>query len=276
MRLLLLGVMGLLLLRAPEAMSAAESACALFVRSVLPGLFPYLVLSQMLLSRCPNPLPPWGMLLLGWCGGSPSGARLLATQSGLSPRTQRRLAISCATMSPMFLFATLGSWLNSAAAGGIVLFSVLSGGWLVGACCERHAPQTAAVPSTAAPPVQPVSFAAAIEDSARTMLLVCGTMTMLRIFATLLAPQQESLRLLVTTLLEVTTGTESLATLPLPLPLRTALTAGAAAFGGVSVLMQNRAFYPPGLFSLPAQCLWQLLHALLSMLLALGLALLLL
>lgn len=274
MRFLLLSTMVFLLLHAPETMAAAESACALFVHSVLPGLFPYLVLSQMLLSRCPNPLPLRIMILLGWCGGSPSGARLLSLTPNLPRPSQRRLALSCATMSPMFLFGTLGRWLNSTAAGGIVLFSVLLGGWLVGACCERHAPQSA-VPS-AAPPVQPVSFAAAIEDSARTMLLVCGTMTMLRIFATLFAPPQEPLRLLVTTLLEVTTGTESLAALPLPLPLRTALTAGAAAFGGVSVLMQNRAFYPPGLFSLPAQCLWQLLHALLSMLLALGVAMLLL
>ena len=47
MRILLAGMMALLLLRAPETMAAAEAACALFVRSVMPGLFPYLTLSQM-------------------------------------------------------------------------------------------------------------------------------------------------------------------------------------------------------------------------------------
>ena len=52
MRILLAGMMALLLLRAPETMAAAEAACALFVHSVMPGLFPYLTLSQMLVSRC--------------------------------------------------------------------------------------------------------------------------------------------------------------------------------------------------------------------------------
>ena len=51
MRILLAGMMALLLLRAPETMAAAEAACALFVRSVMPGLFPYLTLSQLLVRR---------------------------------------------------------------------------------------------------------------------------------------------------------------------------------------------------------------------------------
>ena len=61
-------------------MAAAEAACALFVRSVMPGLFPYLTLSQMLVSRCGRNMQPGLLMLLGWCGGSPTGARLLAMQ----------------------------------------------------------------------------------------------------------------------------------------------------------------------------------------------------
>jgi hypothetical protein len=74
MRILLAGMMALLLLRAPETMAAAEAACALFVRSVMPGLFPYLTLSQMLVSRCGRDMHPGLLMLLGWCGGSPTGA----------------------------------------------------------------------------------------------------------------------------------------------------------------------------------------------------------
>ena len=81
MRILLAGMMALLLLRAPETMAAAEAACALFVRSVMPGLFPYLTLSQMLVSRCGRDMQPGMLMLLGWCGGSPTGARLLAPSS---------------------------------------------------------------------------------------------------------------------------------------------------------------------------------------------------
>ena len=80
MRILLAGMMALLLLRAPETMAAAEAACALFVRSVMPGLFPYLTLSQLLVSRCGRDMQPGLLMLLGWCGGSPTGARLLAMQ----------------------------------------------------------------------------------------------------------------------------------------------------------------------------------------------------
>ena len=130
MRILLAGMMALLLLRAPETMAAAEAACALFVRSVMPGLFPYLTLSQMLVSRCGRDMQPGMLMLLGWCGGSPTGARLLAMQGSRPHREQKALAVSCATMSPMFLLGTIGSWLNSRIAGAIVLLSVLAGG-----CC---------------------------------------------------------------------------------------------------------------------------------------------
>ena len=65
MRILLAGMMALLLLRAPETMAAAEAACALFVRSVMPGLFPYLTLSQMLVSRCGRDMQPGMLMLLG-------------------------------------------------------------------------------------------------------------------------------------------------------------------------------------------------------------------
>ena len=137
MRILLAGMMALLLLRAPETMAAAEAACALFVRSVMPGLFPYLTLSQMLVSRCGRDMQPGMLMLLGWCGGSPTGARLLAMQGSRPHREQKALAVSCATMSPMFLLGTIGSWLNSRIAGAIVLLSVLAGGCCAGRLAKR-------------------------------------------------------------------------------------------------------------------------------------------
>lgn len=205
MRILLAGMMALLLLRAPETMAAAEAACALFVRSVMPGLFPYLTLSQMLVSRCGRDMQPGMLMLLGWCGGSPTGARLLAMQGSRPHRAQKALAVSCATMSPMFLLGTIGSWLNSRIAGAIVLLSVLAGGCCAGRLAKRWTRVTSAgkVPEEAMPPV---SFARAVEDSARTMLLVCGTMTMLRVFATLTDFLPDAMRLPLTTLLEVTTA----------------------------------------------------------------------
>ena len=281
MAFLLITLMLCLLFRADVTMAAASAACRLFVTAVLPGLMPYMVLSLMALSRVKR-LSPVLVMLLGWGGGSPTGTRLLPLCEGLPHREQIRLAVSCATMSPMFLLGTLGGWLGSRAAGLVCLGSVIAGGavagWAAGRAAlrrpsarraDRRASAGRGGDHPAAP--APMAFGAAVEQSARTMLLVCGTMVMLRVFSALASTVLPSaLALPVTTLLEVTTGAAEIAVLPLPLPWRTALLAGATGFGGMAIIMQNRALYPPGFMPLWQQLLWQGLHGIASFLLALG------
>ena len=270
MGLLLCGLMGCLLLRADVTMNAASAACRLFVTAVMPGLMPYMVLSLMAVSRVKR-MSPLLLMLLGWGGGSPTGARLLPLCTGLSRREQVRLAVSCATMSPMFLLGTIGGWLSSTAAGVVCLLSVIVGGWLAGLPAGLYYREESGV-STVQTEYVPLSFGAAVEQAARTMLLVCGTMVMLRVFAALASlVLPHALILPVTTLLEVTTGAVEIAGLPLPLPWRTALIAGATGFGGMAILMQNRAVYPAGFLPLWQQMLWQAMHGGISFLLALGL-----
>lgn len=260
---LLLGLMGWILLRSSTAMGAALAACRLFVSSVMPGLLPYMALSLMLASRVDGRMPDWALMLLGWCGGSPTGARLLAQQD----RRDKRLALRCATMSPMFLLGTLSNWLNSTPAGVCILASVLAGGWLTGLLVQgSHEGHRS--------PALLLGFGQAVAAAAQTLLTVCGIMAVLRVLAALLEELLPGLALPIYTLLEVTTGVHMLAQIPFPLPLRTALAAGATGMGGAAVLLQNRACYPPGLFSLWEQILYQALHGLLSFVLALGLMLL--
>ena len=272
----LLLLMFCLLLRAEATMAAASAACRLFVSAVLPGLFPYMVLSLMVVSRVRRPSPAL-ILLLGWGGGSPTGARLLPLCPGLTRREQIRLAVSCATMSPMFLLGTVGGWLGSPLAGAVCLVSVIAGGWLAGwgtyMLCRKgplsHPQADASSPGGRA--FAYLSFGAAVEQAARTMLLVCGTMVMLRVFAALAAEALPSrLTLPVTTLLEVTTGAVEIAALPLPLAWRTALIAGATGFGGMAILMQNRAVYGAGFLPLGVQIGWQAVHGGISFVIALG------
>lgn len=270
-------LMGWMLFRPETAISAAADACRLFVQSVLPGLFPYMTLSLMLVSRMQGRMPPWLLVVLGWCGGSPAGARLLAMHPPADGRACRRVAAACATMSPMFLLGTVGEWLGSPAAGACVLVSVLGGGliagWAAGLC--RAAPPH---PPYGAPP-EPLSLGAAVTSATLTMLMVCGTMMLLRVLSALVTEATDRvlplLTLPLTVLTEVTCGVLQLTHLPLPLPLRTALAAGATGMGGMAVLLQNRASYPKGLVSLGEQALWQALHGAASFLLALGLMLLL-
>lgn len=263
MRMLLVLLMGWMLLCPTVTMDAASAACRLFVQSVLPGLFPYMTLSLMLVSRMGASMPPWLLVMLGWCGGSPTGARLMA----LTGRRSNRVAVMCATMSPMFLLGTLGSWLQSPRAGVCSLVSVIAGGYVTGLMVR---PDTLTRPAGKA---EPLSFGQAVTEAARTMLMVCGTMVMLRTLAALATGALERLSpalvLPLTTLLEVTTGTRTMAELPLPLPLRTALMAGACGMGGAAILMQNRAACP-GVMPLWAQAGWQLVHGVISFVLALG------
>ena len=273
MALLLPPLMIWILLHPALAMDAASAACRLFVTSVLPGLFPYMVLALMLVSRLSGSLPPAGLALLGWCGGSPTGARLLALYPSGSRKSLVRLAVTTATMSPMFLLGTVGGWLGSSWAGAVVLGSVLLGGGLAGLLAGTFTRDGAAGEAQKEPPA-PLAFGQAVEAAAKTMLLVCGTMVMLRIFAALACAKASRFALPLTTLLEVTTGAAQIAELPLPLPLRTAIIAGATGFGGTASVMQNRALYPAGFLSLPEQLLWQAAHGFFSFLLALGVMLL--
>lgn len=279
MRILLGGAMLCLLLFAPEAMDAASAACRLFVTAVLPGLFPYMVLSLLLLSRFPGRKPPGLLMLLGWGGGSPTGARLLSAADGLPRRVRLRLAVTTATMSPMFLLGTCGAWLGSLPAGMVLLGSVLAGGWLTGLLAgvfgREHMSGDDGPCGTAAPE-KALTFGGAVEQAARTMLLVCGTMVMLRVLASLSSARLAALgmprgvTLALTALTEVTTGVQAIAALPWPLLYRTALIAGATGFGGMAILLQNRASYPADLLSFPQQLALQALHGGLSFLLALG------
>ena len=273
MVLLLPPLMIWMLLHPTLAMDAASAACRLFVTSVMPGLFPYMVLALMLVSRLSTRLSPTVFALLGWCGGSPTGARLMVLYPAGSRKDLIRLAVTTATMSPMFLLGTVGGWLGSPQAGAVVLGSVLLGGGLAGLLAGRLTRDGTANEAQKEPPA-PLAFGQAVEAAARTMLLVCGTMVMLRVFAALVSASFPRFALPLTTLLEVTTGAVEIAALPLPLPLRTAIIAGATGFGGTASVMQNRALYPEGFFSLPEQLLWQAIHGLFSFLLALGVMLL--
>ena len=269
MALLLPPLMLWMLLNPALTMDAAAAACRLFVTSVMPGLFPYMVLALMLVSRLSGRLPAGGFALLGWCGGSPTGARLLALYPSGSRKARVRLAVTTATMSPMFLLGTVGGWLGSSWAGAAVLGSVVLGGGIAGLLAGRLT-RDELTDDTQKEPPPPLAFGQAVEAAAKTMLLVCGTMVMLRVLAALVTAGVSRCALPLTTLLEVTTGAVEIAALPLPLPLRTAIIAGATGFGGTASVMQNRALYPPGLISLPEQLLWQAVHGVVSFLLALG------
>lgn len=275
MTVLLGALLAWLLARSEGAMASALTACKLFAFSVMPGLFPYMTLALMLTSRLPRKTPSAVLVLVGWCGGSPTGARLLALRPGMPAQERLRVAVTCATMSPMFLMGTVPLWTGSRISGIVLLTSVLLGGWVTGwlagtfPCADAEQPE--------GPDAAPLSLTDAVMTTARTMLLVCGTMMLLRVLADLVGEvlaRWPVAQLTLMSLLEVTSGTAEIAALPLSLAVRIGLIAGATGFGGAAIVLQNHAAYPAGLLTFPRQLLWQVVHGLVSGLLAFGLMLL--
>lgn len=269
---------GAMLLRPEVSLQAAADACALFARSVLPGLYPYMILLLLALDRLPAQAPYPLLVALGWGAGSPCGAKICAARQGsMDPRALRRLAVCCGTMSPMFLYGTLGQWLHSPRAGLCILLAVLAGGLAASAALPRG---NAVPPPVAFSQAAPMTLGAAVEKASITLLTVCGCMVLGNVLSALvpalLPGLPESVRLGLSCLAEVTTGSRALALLPLPLPLRVGLLSGETGFGALAILLQNRALGPRGLMSPWAQLGFQLLHGLLSALTGYGLALLLL
>lgn len=270
---------GAMLLRPEVSLQAAADACALFARSVLPGLYPYMILLLVALDRLPAQAPYPLLVALGWGAGSPCGAKICAARQGrMDPRTLRRLTVCCGTMSPMFLYGTLGQWLQSPRAGLCILLAVLAGGLTASAALPGG--EASRQPSLAFSQAAPMSLGAAMEKASITLLTVCGCMVLGNVLSALLPALLPGLpsgvRLGIACLAEVTTGSRALALLPLPLELRVALLSGETGFGALAILLQNRALGPRGVMPLWAQLGFQLLHGLLSALVGYGLALLLL
>lgn len=268
----------LLLLRPGIALDAAGEACRLFALSVLPGLYPYMILLLLALAHLPPQAPFGALVALGWGAGSPCGAKICRARQDLwPPRRLRRLAVCCGTMSPMFLYGTLGRWLHNETAGLCVLLAVWGGGWLA---AQTIRPDPAPPRLAAPPPAPPLTLGMAVEQASIALLTVCGCMVLGNVYSALipalLPGLPQSVRLGISCLLEVTCASQRLVQLPLPLPLRVGLLSGETGFGALALLLQNRALGPHGLWPLRQQLGFQLLHGFLSALMGYGLALLLL
>ena len=154
--LLLLFSLALLLRRADVAANCMREGLALCARAVVPSLFPFMVLSELLVTSGAGewltaPLArPLGKLLglsragccavtLGLLCGFPIGARcaILSYEKGTMERNECERALACSSIpSSAFLISTVGTTLWKDATFGVALylssvFSALLGGFLL-------------------------------------------------------------------------------------------------------------------------------------------------
>ncbi len=246
----------LLILDSRTALTGAQEAVELCISVVIPSLFPFFVLSGMLVGaisgskfRILRPLEgllgipqgSGGLFLTGLLGGYPTGAQAVAQawkDGQLSWDDGRRMLAFCSNAGPSFLFGILGRsfshigfvWLL----WGIHILSAL----LVGALL----PRSAATFRKTAPTVN-ISLPTALRRAVVTTGYVCGWIVLFRVILAFLTRWCLWLvgkdgQVAIFGMLELTNGCCSLNMIDSE-SLRMMIASGILSFGGICIAMQT-------------------------------------
>lgn len=275
----------LLILDGKTAVGSAQQGIDLCLRTVIPSLFPFFVLSILLTSSLLGasipvlrpvsalfriPSGSESILLTGFLGGYPVGAQCVsaAYRSGQLNRSDAQRMLSfCNNAGPAFLFGMIGSmfphgwmvWLLWA----IHIFSAALTALILPGGSENDASVSSS---------QPVTFTAALRASLSVMATVCGWVVLFRVLIGFLNRWILWLlpvwvRVAVSGLLELSNGCCSLTDVP-NVGMRFLLCSGMLAFGGTCVTMQTVSV--TGGLSLKQYFTGKLLQTLISLMLATG------
>lgn len=285
--ILLVLAAGAALLLAPNGVKqAAEEGLTLCVSAVLPSLFPFFVLSSLLLSlgfseALGRFLAPFmgtlfhlsgagaGALTLGLVGGYPAGARAVSElyeKKRCSREEAEHLLAFCNNCGPAFFLSFLGAeQFGSVALGArLWLIHVLSA--LLAGLLLRPKRQLGSTPFHSSTPAAAASFSlafvGAVQSGFSAFLCVSGFVLL---FSVLLAPLKHlGASALLTGLAELFGG---IAALP-PNDAGFLMAAFLTGFGGLSVHAQSMAFFLPAGLSGKWYFRGKLLQAVLSIALA--------
>lgn len=258
----LFGLAALMLLDSGTVLDAVNGAAGLFVRSVMPALFPMMVLNG-LCARLGGREQRWMTVCFCWLSGSPASAQRLEglwERGGLAGRELLPMAAATGVMSPLFLVGSLGGRLPNPAGGWLMLTAHWLGALAAAGLIHRLSRRFSSMEK--AEPVHPeertagrASLLEALPDSLRqtgpALLSVCGAMMLFSILAALFrqglsallpdwAAAHPEFPAILWAVLEVGGGAHALldASAAPDLPLLCAL----CSFGGLSILMQNLLF----------------------------------
>lgn len=258
----LFGLAALMLLDSGTVLDAVNGAAGLFVRSVMPALFPMMVLNG-LSGHLGGQEKRWMTVGFCWLAGSPASAQRLEglrERGELPERALLPLAAATGVMSPLFFVGSLGSRLPSPAGGWLLLTAHWLGALAAAGLIHRLSRRFSSMEK--AEPVRPeertagrASLLTALPDSLRqagpALLAVCGAMMLFSILAALFrqglsallpdwAAAHPEFPAILWAVLEIGGGAHALldASAAPDLPLLCAL----CSFGGLSILMQNLLF----------------------------------
>ena len=246
---------------------SAQNALRLWGLSVVPSLFPYMVLSKVLAEQLKKKKIPATLCAasLGLLGGSPSGAAAVSAYGDVLPR-KKILALSAltGTISPAFLNGMVGAWLRSTKAALLLTASHFAGAIFAYACVQSLFRFGAISTEGTAPrskemhkPGDPLS------DSIQAVLAVGGYIVVFSVLAdlaALLPCLPPAACAFIHALLEAAGGMHAVSRLPLTLFQKCIFIAALSGFSGISILYQNSVFLRPLGVSMKNLCLFALLR----------------
>lgn len=248
--------MSVLILDSKTALSGARQGIILCLYTVIPALFPFLVISTIintaLTGRTMAVLRPLGklcgipagcesILILGLTGGYPVGAQAImeAYRNGaITASTGKRLLAFCNNAGPAFVFGMLSGLFSSSSAvwsiWAIHIFSAILVSILIPDRGQEHCILNNQ---------KSVSLPTALTKSLRVMVSVCGWVVLFRVLIAvcsrwLLWLLPNWVQVVTAGILELTNGCCMLADLPSE-GLRFLLACCMLSFGGICVLMQT-------------------------------------
>ena len=241
--------------------AAVRKALVLCADAIIPSLFPFLILSDLLLSTPATEkaltavslpiakvlhLSPVGgtCFLLGNLFGFPIGARMVAEyyRSGmLEKKEAERLLLFCGNASPFFLIGSVGSRMLSSIKAGVFLYLLqfslsLTTGLALGWLCGRGQKAATPFPTRIG---RNKGFTEIVQSAALQMLYICAYILFFSALSAAFLPYIEStpLAALTVSLLEI--GNASAYASRLSAPRSLAFCAFAASFSGLSVYFQT-------------------------------------
>lgn len=246
----------ILILDGQTALLGAREGIRLCLWTLVPSLFPYIVLSVMMtdiLAGRPYPiLRPLGklchfpegfefLLLLGFLGGYPVGAQNVAMQyrrGRISRHDAQRLLPLCNHPGPAFLFGILGTVFQNPLIPWLIwLILILSA--LIAAALIPGNPQHSSIPVIESPITLPM----ALRRSISVMASICGWVILFRMMTEFLSrwflwALPASAQVILSGLLELSNGAVSLSSIAQE-PVRFLAALMLLSLGGLCVTMQT-------------------------------------
>lgn len=246
----------LLILDGQTAFQGALEGMELCIRTVIPSLFPFFILSMLLASSLTgknlNLLRPLGKLLripsgsegiflIGLLGGYPTGAQSIAIahkNGQLSTRDAQRMMGFCSNAGPAFIFGMIGPMFSSQLIPWILWIIHIASALLTGILLPGRSADSAAIS-----PSQEIRIQTALERSIHTMANVCGWIVLFRVVLSFLNRWlffllPSTVQILLAGVLELSNGCVLLKDIQ-DEGLRLLICSGFLGFGGLCVLMQT-------------------------------------